>query len=387
MAYGFSERLHGRAHRRLQLESLEPRHVLSATVLISEFMASNSTSLVDGDGETSDWIEIYNGTSSQVNLAGWHLTDDQDDLDKWAFPASPQSVLDPGEYLVVFASGQLTDNYVDAAGYLHTNFAIGADGEFLALTDAASTIVHQFGPQFPAQRTDVSYGINENVNSLVLVGPSSPMTALAPTNGALDAPSTAVPPAWTLPGFNDAGWLTANGPGLGYDTGDSAPPVIPNGTLLPEGLVGGDLTDPEEDGTLNGTIFAGGFPGSPTGEEPDKGLDNQTATKWLAFQPSGTHYGFRFANGERHVVGAYTLTSANDADDRDPYSWTLSGSNDGSNYTVIDTRTTQNFRRSLRDAALRIREYDCLRVLSIRHANRIWRDWAESARGHSGRRV
>jgi hypothetical protein len=36
-------------------------------------------------------------------------------------------VLDPGEYLILFASGQLTDNYIDAAGYLHTNFAISAD--------------------------------------------------------------------------------------------------------------------------------------------------------------------------------------------------------------------------------------------------------------------
>lgn len=342
MAFELSKRLPGSAYRRLKLESLEPRHVLSATVLISEFMASNSTSLLDGDGESSDWIEIYNGTTSQVNLAGWHLTDDDDDPTKWTFPSGPRSVLDPGEYLVVFASAQLTNNYVDAGGYLHTNFAISADGEFLALTNTMGAIVHQYG-SFPAQRTDVSYGINENVNSLVLVGPDSPMTALSPTNGTLDAPSVGVAPVWTLPAFNDAGWLSANGPGLGYDTGDSAPPHIPNGTLLPEGLVGGDLTDPEEDGTLNGTIFAGGFPGSPTGEEPDKGLDNVTASKWLAFEPVMTYYGFRFANGERHVVGAYTLTSANDEPNRDPYSWTLSGSNDGVNYTVVDTRTAQDF--------------------------------------------
>ena len=343
MAFRSLQRSRGRANRRLQLETLEPRHVLSANVLISEFMASNSTTLRDGDGESSDWIEIYNGTSSQVNLAGWHLTDDADELSKWTFPANSQTILDPGEYLVVFASGQLTDNYVDAGGYLHTNFALSADGEFLALTNSEGAIVHQYSPAFPTQRTDVSYGINENLNSLVFVGPDSPMTALAPTNGSLDAPNTGVAPAWTLPAFNDASWLTSTGPGLGFDTGDTAPPNIPNGTLLPEGLVGGDYTDPEEDGTLNGTIFAGGFPGSPTNEEPDKGLDNLTASKWLAFQPSGTYYGFRFANGERHVVGAYTLTSANDAPDRDPYSWTLSGSNDGVNYTVVDTRTVQDF--------------------------------------------
>jgi hypothetical protein len=343
MSYRSQQKSRGRANRHLQLETLEPRHVLSANVLISEFMASNSTTLQDGDGESSDWIEIYNGTSSQVNLAGWHLTDDEDDLLKWTFPANAQVVLDPGEYLVVFASGQLTSNYVDAGGYLHTNFALSADGEFLALTNNAGSVVHQYSPTFPTQRSDVSYGINENINSLVFVGPDSPTTALAPTNGSLDAPSTQVPPAWTLPAFNDASWLTSAGPGLGFDSGDTAPPIIPNGTLLPEGLIGGDYTDPEEDGTLNGTIFAGGFPGSPTNEEPDKGLDNLTTTKWLAFEPAGTYYGFRFANGQRHIVGAYTLTSANDAPGRDPYSWTLSGSNDGINYTVVDTRTAQDF--------------------------------------------
>jgi hypothetical protein len=342
MAHRPEKRSRANANRRLQLETLEPRHVLSANVLISEFMASNSTTLVDGDGESSDWIEIYNGTSSQVNLAGWHLTDDDDDPLKWTFPANTQTVLDPGEYLIVFASGQLTNNYIDAGGYLHTNFALSADGEYLALTNSAGAIVHQYAPAYPTQRSDVSYGINENVNSLVFVGPQSPMTVLAPTNGTLDAPSTGVAPAWTLPGFNDASWLSSNGPGLGFDTGDTAPPVIPNGTLLPEGLVGGDFTDPEGDGTLNGTFFSGGA-GSPTNEEPDKALDNLTTTKWLAFEPTGTYYGFRFANGEKNVVGAYTLTSANDAPERDPYSWTLSGSNDGVNYTVVDTRTAQDF--------------------------------------------
>jgi hypothetical protein len=40
---------------------------------------------------------------------------------------------------------------------------------------------------------------------------------------------------------------------------------------------------------------------------------------------------------------AYTLTSGNDAPDRDPKSWKLYGSNDGANYTVIDTRSNITF--------------------------------------------
>ena len=44
-------------------------------VVISEFMAANSSALVDDFGENSDWIEIYNGSSSPVNLLNWGLTD------------------------------------------------------------------------------------------------------------------------------------------------------------------------------------------------------------------------------------------------------------------------------------------------------------------------
>lgn len=328
--------------RALQLERLEPRQVLAATALITEVMASNGETIADGDGQFSDWIEIYNPTNQSINLAGWHLTDDEDELAKWTFPNVAQSVLDPGEFLIVFASAQLTNNYIDPAGYLHTNFALSSDGEYLALTDASSTVV--FDLDVPAQRRDVSYGVIENVNTLTLVGDGSTARAFVPTTGAYDSPSPGVSPFWVRPNFSDGAWsASVGGPGVGFDFGDTPPPVIPNGTLLPEGLIGADFTDPDENGVPNGTIFAGGFPGSPANEEPPKGLDNTVASKWLAFLPQGTYYGFRFANGQKQAVNAYTISSANDAPERDPYTWTLSGSNDGVNYTVVDTRTAQTF--------------------------------------------
>lgn len=42
-------------------------------------------------------------------------------------------------------------------------------------------------------------------------------------------------------------------------------------------------------------------------------------------------------------LGAYTLTSANDAPDRDPTDWQLLGSNDGENWVLLDTRTGEVF--------------------------------------------
>ena len=39
-------------------ELLEPRHLLAASVVISEFMASNDTGIRDEDHDRSDWIEL-----------------------------------------------------------------------------------------------------------------------------------------------------------------------------------------------------------------------------------------------------------------------------------------------------------------------------------------
>src|SRR6184192_3288019 len=87
-------------------------------VLISEFLAENDGGLRDQDGDTPDWIELYNNSSASVNLAGWHLTDSSTNLTKWTFPSTD---LGPGTFLIVFASGK--DRAV-AGSELHTNFKL-----------------------------------------------------------------------------------------------------------------------------------------------------------------------------------------------------------------------------------------------------------------------
>ena len=48
---------------------------LHAQVRISEFMASNTHTLLDEDGDSSDWIELQNTTTNSVSLLNWALTD------------------------------------------------------------------------------------------------------------------------------------------------------------------------------------------------------------------------------------------------------------------------------------------------------------------------
>ena len=48
---------------------------LAQELVINEFMAANDSTLTNAQGETHDWIEIYNISSNTIDLDGWHLTD------------------------------------------------------------------------------------------------------------------------------------------------------------------------------------------------------------------------------------------------------------------------------------------------------------------------
>ncbi|MCF7730781.1 MAG: lamin tail domain-containing protein [Akkermansiaceae bacterium] len=174
----------------------------STTVVISELMASNNTTLNDGDGNSSDWIEIHNFGPVPVNLGGWHLTDRADNLNKWQFPAV---VVPAGGYLVVFASNQEVGDYIDAGGFIHTNFSLSAGGEFLGLVEPdGMTVAHSFAPYFPPQTTDISYGL---ASDLTMIGfftaptPGSPNPASPSTLGPFISHVT--DPPQPVPGDND----------------------------------------------------------------------------------------------------------------------------------------------------------------------------------------
>ena len=71
------------------------------TVQLNEIVSSNGDILFDEDGDTPDWIEIYNTNSESLNLLGFGITDDPDDLQKWIFPSME---IEPSNYLIIFAS-------------------------------------------------------------------------------------------------------------------------------------------------------------------------------------------------------------------------------------------------------------------------------------------
>jgi hypothetical protein len=125
--------------------------------IISEFMACNQGSLLDADHDSSDWIEIQNPGTAIISLDGWYLTDDLADLKKWRFP---DVQIAGGQCLVVFASGK---DRQDPAHELHTNFALQAAGEAVALVQPDGKTIASVYPDYPQQYADISYGLSNGM--------------------------------------------------------------------------------------------------------------------------------------------------------------------------------------------------------------------------------
>lgn len=87
-------------------------------IKISELMVKNDATLLDSDGEFSDWFELVNTSDSPVSLAGWRVSDGED-KSGWSFP---DVTIDAGGYLLVFASSK------ESAGTeLHASFSLSED--------------------------------------------------------------------------------------------------------------------------------------------------------------------------------------------------------------------------------------------------------------------
>lgn len=106
-----------------------------AQVRINELCSKNDSLVADADSAFVDWIELYNASGSPYDLAGHFLSSDPQNLQEWAFPSIS---LQPGEFLLVFASGK--NRFTPD---LHTNFRLSRSGETLTLTSASGTVIDQ----------------------------------------------------------------------------------------------------------------------------------------------------------------------------------------------------------------------------------------------------
>ena len=128
--------------------------VSDSSVTISEFVASNDVSLTDHTGDNPDWIELHNSSNEPVDLTGWTITAGSD------VHVFSGTVIGANEYLVIFASGN-PERTIE--GEVHVDFRLSASGESLILADQnGDATVPAWTSEYPAQTTDIGYGIDDN---------------------------------------------------------------------------------------------------------------------------------------------------------------------------------------------------------------------------------
>jgi hypothetical protein len=146
---------------------------LQAQIRLTEIAPTNTGQIQDEDGDRPDWIEIRNGSTQTANFLGWGLSDGTKS-GRWLLPDLD---IDPGERLLVFASGKNRGSVTPPPGSV----------------DHWETAVY------------------EGDNWHYQIGTSNP------------------PGDWNTIGFDDAAWQTGPG-GFGYGDGDDAT-VVPTGTF------------------------------------------------------------------------------------------------------------------------------------------------------------
>ena len=103
---------------------------LAQSLIINESMSKNLSSVYDEDGDTPDWIEIYNNSTDPINMGNYYLSDDGNDLQKWQFPGG---ALYPDSHIVVFASDK--DRTIWPKGYWLPVINFGAMWHYMPGSD------------------------------------------------------------------------------------------------------------------------------------------------------------------------------------------------------------------------------------------------------------
>jgi len=145
------------------------RNLNAEQLIISEIMSS--TRVVDDETDASyDWVELYNGSNSMINLTGWGLSDSAARPRKWQFPEGAS--IAPGQYMVVWLSGRDTAEN----GSYHTNFSLSlSEGEAVVLCRPDGTVVDRIPA---AQRhAEISCGRVPGMNGFFLFTEATPGSA------------------------------------------------------------------------------------------------------------------------------------------------------------------------------------------------------------------
>lgn len=117
-------------------------------LVINEVLADNTTGIKDEYNDREDWIEVFNTSTSVLDLSQVYLSDDSHNVLKWKFPDN--TYLEPNGFMIVWAD--------DEAYQLprHTSFNMNKLGDTVLLSLGNNTLLDS--TTFGAQMSNVSWG-------------------------------------------------------------------------------------------------------------------------------------------------------------------------------------------------------------------------------------
>jgi spore coat protein CotH len=141
------------AEHDVYIYQVQSAQAIDSALVINELMASNSATVADETGNFGDWIELYNNSDQDIDLTGWYLTDEDTNLDRWAFPAG--TLISANDTLVIWA-----DDQVQLTTGLHASFKLSAEGESVYLVTPELAFADRV--TFADAQTDVSFARSPN---------------------------------------------------------------------------------------------------------------------------------------------------------------------------------------------------------------------------------
>lgn len=123
---------------------------------INELLVVNDSNYIDGFGQRSPWVELFNTAYNTVDVGGMYLTNDMAHPTKYRIPKGQSSTIIPSRgFLVFFADNNPTH------GVLHLNFDLRESTMIALFESNGKTLVDSvYLPQI--HKSDISWGRSVN---------------------------------------------------------------------------------------------------------------------------------------------------------------------------------------------------------------------------------
>lgn len=267
--------------------ALTGSEISQKTVWINEVCNHNFSAVCNENGQYYDYIELYNPTQTAVSLKGWSLSDSVKKQDKYVFD---EQVLEPGEYLLVFAAGwAAAELQNEDAQELYAPFKISKNGETLVLSDDQGGIVDMV--TIPADlKYNTSYSRSTDEMQGWAVTEASPLCSNE--NAAEVIPETLAAPSFSVEsGFYEAPFYLELGgikDGMIFYTLDGSEPTPKTARCYTEPIPITDASMNENVYSVRTDLSAGFFMEDDRYAVPEEKVDKAVIVRAAAFDASGT---------------------------------------------------------------------------------------------------